>query len=146
MLFPHEISTTYEVLQPAYDLQHRMCCLQSLFKDNEVEAFVIIAQLCHDGWVPLQQLVSARAVRGWFKEFAPDALLHPATALEVMSAKLQQQKPDSGKHVLDNQLCMISNRTQISIVLAANCNLLVTQLRLLVWSDSPAPLECMLVL
>ena len=87
-----------------HDKPHRnhvrqFCHLQNLFKDNEVEAFVIIAQLCHGGWMPLQHLVSARGVRGWLKEFAPQALLHPAKALEVLSNKLQQQKPASGKAV-----------------------------------------------
>lgn len=73
--------------------------MQSLVKDNEVEAFVLIAQLCHEGWMPLQQLVSGRAIRSWFKEFAPDALLHPVLALEVLSDKLRLQKPATGKAV-----------------------------------------------
>ncbi len=73
-------------------------CLQSLFKDNELEAFVILAQLCHEGWLPLQQLLPARSVRAWFKEYEPEAAMHPAEALHVLSAKLGQQCVASGKH------------------------------------------------
>ncbi|KAA6429242.1 MAG: hypothetical protein FRX49_00638 [Trebouxia sp. A1-2] len=64
---------------------------QSLFKENELEAYVILAQLCHDGWLPLQQLLLAKSVRAWFKEYEPQAALHPSQALQVLSAKLSQQ-------------------------------------------------------
>ncbi|KAL0050416.1 hypothetical protein WJX82_010839 [Trebouxia sp. C0006] len=68
---------------------------QSLFKENELEAYVILAQLCHAGWLPLQQLLPAKFVRAWFKEYEPQAALHPAQALQVLSAKLSQQNVPS---------------------------------------------------
>lgn len=71
-------------------------CVQSLFKDNELEAYVILAQLCHDGWLPLQQLLPAKSVRAWFREYEPQAALHPAEALQVLSAKIDQQGLPSG--------------------------------------------------
>ena len=70
--------------------------MQSLFKDNELEAYVILAQLCHGGWIPLQQLLPAKSIRAWFREYEPQAALHPAEALQVLSAKLGQQGLASG--------------------------------------------------
>ncbi len=70
--------------------------MQSLFKENELEAYVILAQLGHDGWLPLQQLLPAKSVRAWFKEYEPQAALHPSQALQVLSAKLSQQNLPSG--------------------------------------------------
>ena len=75
-------------------------CLQTLFKDNEVEAFVILAQLCNDGWLPIQQLLPARSIRAWLKEYEPEAALHPPQALQVLSAKLSQQSLASGIFML----------------------------------------------
>lgn len=64
---------------------------QSLFKDNELEAFVILAQLCNDGYFPMQQLLPARSVRAWLKEYEPEAAQHPGQALQIVTTKLNQQ-------------------------------------------------------
>lgn len=81
--------------------------MQSLFKENELEAYIILAQLCRDGWLPLQQLLPAKSVRAWFKEYEPQAALHPAQALQVLSTKLSQQNLPSG----DNTNCIALQQT-----------------------------------
>lgn len=70
--------------------------MQSVYKDNELEAHVILAQMFNDGWLPIQQTLSGKSVRGWLKEYYPDAAQHPAEALQVLLPKLKQQSKESG--------------------------------------------------
>ena len=78
---------------------HLVHWMQSLFKDNELEAFVILAQLCNDGYFPMQQLLPARSVRAWLKEYEPEAAQHPGQALQVITTKLSQQSSATGKQL-----------------------------------------------
>lgn len=89
--------------------------MQSLFKENELEAYVILAQLCHDGWLPLQQLLPAKSVRAWFKEYEPQAALHPSQALQLLSAKLSQQNLPSGDSANYIALQQTSNTVDVSV-------------------------------
>lgn len=70
--------------------------MQTLFKDNELEGYVLLAQICNDGWLPIQQVVSTKSVRAWLKEYHPEAAQHPANALQVLSTKLKEQEVESG--------------------------------------------------
>jgi hypothetical protein len=95
--------------------------MQSLFKENELEAYVILAQLCHDGWLPLQQLLPAKSVRAWFKEYEPQAALHPSKALQVLSAKLSQQSLPSGDNANCIALQQTSNTLDVSVYPSIGC-------------------------
>lgn len=70
--------------------------MQMLHKDNELEACVILAQLCNDGWLPIQQVLPAKSIRAWLKEYHPEAAQHPAEALQVLLLKLKDQSKQTG--------------------------------------------------
>ena len=96
----------------------RCACLQSLHKDNELEAYVILAQLCNNGWLPVQQILPTKSVRAWLKEYQPDAAQHPAESLQVLLLKLQEQSTDKGTLQLPVDMC-IPNTQVISDMIAA---------------------------
>lgn len=70
--------------------------MQSVYKDNELEAHVILAQLFNDGWLPIQQTLLGKSIRAWLKEYHPEAAQHPAAALQVLLLKLKEQSTESG--------------------------------------------------
>ena len=70
--------------------------MQSVYKDNELEAHVILAQMFNDGWLPVQQTLSGKSVRAWLKEYHPEAAQHPAEALQILLPKLKEQSTESG--------------------------------------------------
>ena len=70
--------------------------MQSVYKDNELEAHVILAQIFNDGWLPIQQTLLGKSVRAWLKEYHPEAAQHPAEALQVLLLKLKEQSVVSG--------------------------------------------------
>ena len=70
--------------------------MQNVYKDNELEAHVILAQTLNDGWLPVQQTLQGKSVRAWLKEYHPDATQHPAEALQLLLLKLKEQSVESG--------------------------------------------------
>ncbi|KAL3162894.1 hypothetical protein ABBQ32_009341 [Trebouxia sp. C0010 RCD-2024] len=68
---------------------------QSVYKDNELEAHIILAQMFNDGWLPVQQTLSGKSVRAWLKEYYPEAAQHPAEALQLLLLKLQEQSKET---------------------------------------------------
>ncbi|KAL3161025.1 hypothetical protein ABBQ38_009409 [Trebouxia sp. C0009 RCD-2024] len=68
---------------------------QSVYKDNELEAHIILAQTFNDGWLPVQQTLSGKSVRTWLKEYHPEAAQHPAEALQFLLLKLQKQRKET---------------------------------------------------
>ena len=79
--------------------------LQSVYKDNELEAHVILAQMFNDGWLPVQQTLSGKSVRAWLKEYHPEAAQHPAEALQVLLLRLKEQSNEIGKAMLRHGSC-----------------------------------------
>ena len=70
--------------------------MQSVYKDNELEAHVILAQTFNDGWLPVQQTLLGKSGRAWLKEYHPEAAQHPAEALQILLLKLKEQSMESG--------------------------------------------------
>ena len=70
--------------------------MQSVYKDNELEAHVILAHMFNDGWLPVQQTLLGKSVRAWLKEYHPEAAQRPAEALQVLLLKLKEQHMESG--------------------------------------------------
>lgn len=70
--------------------------MQNVYKDNELEAHVILAQMFNGGWLPVQQTLLGKSVRAWLKEYHPEAAQHPAEALQVLLLKLKEQNMESG--------------------------------------------------
>lgn len=66
--------------------------LQGLRKEPEFEGYIALAQRFNDGWLPVQQLASARPIIHWARQNAPEALNSPEEFLSAVQKRLESEK------------------------------------------------------